>query len=80
LLEKGKTVQEIEFETQPIDTKLRDALSDCKELLSDLVASMEATPPSDGVATASFPLAKQVNNLAASVAKRLNDIQLGGLE
>lgn len=80
LLEKGKTVEEIEFETQPIDTKLRDALSDCKELLSDLVASMDATPPAEGVATASFALAKQVNNLATSVAKRLNDIQLGGLE
>lgn len=74
LLEKGKTVEEIEFETQPIDTKLRDALSDCKELLSDLVASMDATPPAEGVATASFALAKQVNNLATSVAKRLKEI------
>lgn len=80
LLEKGKSVSEIDFETQPIDVKLRDALSDCKDLLSGLVASLEATPPAEVVATASFPLAKQVSNLANSVAKRLGSIQLGDLE
>lgn len=77
LLAKGKTVKEIEYETQPLDQKLRDALSDCKELLSDLLADLAASPPSQQLAEESFPLAQQVNNLARNLAKRLNDIQTG---
>ena len=77
LLAKGKTVEEIEYETQPLDQKLRDALSDCKELLSDLLADLAASPPSQQLAEESFPLAQQVNNLARNLAKRLNDIQTG---
>lgn len=77
LLDKGKTVEEINYETLPLDQKLRDALSDCKDLLGDLLADLEASPPTQQLAEQSFPLARQVNNLAASLARRLNDIQSG---
>lgn len=77
LLEKGKSVEDIDYETQPLDRKLRDALSDCKDLLGDLVTALDATPPTVEVAELAFPLARQVNNLATSLARRLNTIQSG---
>jgi hypothetical protein len=80
LLQKGKTLDDIEYETQPLDIKLRDGLTECKDILSDLVAAMEATPPSESVAASVAQLAKQVNNLSGSVAKKLVLIQLGNLE
>jgi hypothetical protein len=80
LLIKGKTLEEIEYETQPIDIKLRDGLTDCKAILSDIVATLDAAPPSESVATAAAPLAKQVANLANSLAKKLLSLQLSELE
>lgn len=77
LLDKGKTVEEINYETLPLDQKLRDALSDCKGLLGNLLADLEASPPSQHLAEQYFPMARQVGNLAASLARRLNDIQSG---
>lgn len=77
LLEKGKSVEDIEYETLPLDRKLRDALSDCKDILGDLVSAVDAMPPAQDVAEQAFPLAHQVRNLATSLAKRLNDIQSG---
>lgn len=75
LLSKGKSLAEIEFETQPIDIKLREGLSDCKAILSDIVASLEATPPSEGLASTILPLAKQVNNLSVALARKLFSAQ-----
>jgi hypothetical protein len=77
LLERGKSVAEIDYETQPLDLKLRTALSDCKEMLSDLIAELDANPPSLAIAEQSFPLARQVSNLASSLAKRLHEMQAG---
>lgn len=80
LLQKGKSVDDIEYETQPIEIKLRDGLTDCKAILGDIVAALDATPPSESVAAAIAPLAKQVSNLSSSLAKKLYTIQIGDLE
>lgn len=80
LLKKGKTVEDIEYETQPIEEKLRDGLTDCKTILSTIVAALDATPPTESVARSVTPLAKQINNLSNSLAKKLLSIQMGDLE
>lgn len=79
LLEAGKSVAEIEFQTQPIDLKLRDGLANCQSILAELTAAVAATPPSTDVAAATFSLARKVNNLSASLARSLQAIQ-GGLD
>lgn len=77
LLNKGKSLADIEFETQPIEQKLRNALADCKAVLGDLVSAIEANPPDTSTAGDAYALARQVQNLATSVARRLGAIQAG---
>lgn len=80
LLKKGKAVDEIEFETQPLEAKLRDGLSDCKEILGDIIAALNASPPTEQIAASFVPMAKQVNNLSNSLAKTLVTVQFGEME
>lgn len=80
-LEKGKTVDEIEYETLPIETKLRAGLAECKNVLGDIIAVLSAMPsPPEQIGTTFLPLAKSVNQLSVSLVKQLNEIQLGNLE
>lgn len=79
-LKRGKSVDEIEYETQPIESKLRDGLSDCKDILGDIVAALNASPISETMAASFVPLSKQVLNLSNSLTKKLLSVQLGGLE
>lgn len=80
LLKKGRSVVEIEYETLPLEAKLRDGLSDCKDILGDLMTSLNATPPNEQLAAAFLPLAKQVNNLSSNLAKKLISVQVGEQE
>lgn len=80
LLKRGQSVEAVEFATLPIQERLQTGLTDCKSILGDLVAAIEATPLSESSAAALVPLAKQVNNLATSLAKKLLSTQLTGLE
>lgn len=77
LLEAGKNVAEIEFQTQPIEFKLRDGLNDCLEILADLVAAVEASPPDPALALAQLAVVKKVNNLSVALGRRLQTIQSG---
>lgn len=79
-LMKGKSVDDIEYETQPLQTKLRDGLTDCKDILGNIIAALSATPPNEQLATSFMPLAKQVHNLSSNLAKQLLSIQMGELE
>lgn len=76
LLKKGRTVDEIEYETLPLEAKLRDGLSDCKDILGDIIAALDATPPGEKIAAAFAPLARQVNNLSTSLTKKLITAQV----
>ncbi len=77
LLQKGKSVDEIEYQTLPIESKLRDGLSDCKEILGDLMTALNATAPSEKLAGAFLPMAKQVSTLSSNLTKKLHSIQFG---
>jgi len=81
-LKRGKAVDEIEYETLPLEERLREGLADCKSILGDLIAALNATPPNELTATATsfVPLAKQVNSLANNLGKQLIALQLGELE
>ncbi len=80
LLKRGESVESIEFSTLPIAERLRTGLADCKDILSDLVSALDATPPSDSVAESLLSLSKQVNNLSSSLLKKLVAIQFGSME
>ena len=80
LLSRGETVENIDFETLPIEKRLQSGLTDCKDILGSLVSALEATPPSSDIAENYTQLARQVNNLANSVAKKLLSIQTSELE
>lgn len=80
LLKSGRLVSEIEYQTLPLDQKLRDGLSGCKTILGDLMATLNASPPNEKVATSFTPLARQVNNLSANLVRALLDTQAGKME
>lgn len=80
LLSRGEVVENIDFQTLPIEKRLQSALIDCKEILSSLVSAMEATPPTEETANSLLKLSKEVHNLSSSVAKKLLTIQTGALE
>ena len=79
LLEKGVSVAEIKFQSQPIDLKLRDGLADCQSILQSLTTTVVESKPSMEVASNVFPLARKVNNLSLNLARTLQEIQ-GGLD
>ncbi len=80
LLEKGKSVTEIKFQSQPIDLRLRDGLIECQGILQLLTAALAESPPSQEIADSVFPLARKVNSLAADLGRRLRDIQGDGMD
>lgn len=80
LLIRGKSLDDIEYETQPIEAKLREGLTDCKVILGEIAAAIGATPPSEELAGAVLPLAIQIQKQAANIVRQLNQLQLGSLE
>lgn len=79
-LKRGKSVEDIEYEAMPLEERLREGLTDCKSLLGDLIAAMNATTLTPMMAASFVPLAKQVNSLANNLGKQLITLQLGELE
>lgn len=76
-LKRGKSIEEIEYQTQAIANRLRDGLTDCKDILSELMSAIHAEPISAQLGEEFFPLAKKVQNLSATLLKTINHAQLG---
>ncbi|WP_434027037.1 ParB N-terminal domain-containing protein [[Pseudomonas] boreopolis] len=74
LLEKGKSVDEIEQISQPTEDQLRNGLATLRETLSQLVARLEETPISAATAETFLEPAARVRNLAAGLDAKLKGI------
>ncbi|MDD5030675.1 MAG: hypothetical protein PHH58_14460, partial [Rhodoferax sp.] len=73
LLETGRHIDEIEFESQPLEDKLRQGLQLCHDKLGVLLAAMEAAPPDRSQAMQSESAALAVAHLSRSIWQKLND-------
>lgn len=73
LLEQGKTVEEIETLTLPLEETLSQGLGQARDLLKELVTRLAASDLDKMQATTFLPLANQVRRLAADLEKRLKE-------
>lgn len=71
LLAQGKPVAEIIRLTKPIDTRLREGLSEVRTLQSELLASVTADPPARAIAEGFVEPAAGNQRLAAELADKL---------
>lgn len=74
LLETGKSIDQIEFEIQPIDDKLRKGLSECQQILSTLSSAIKATSLERSQAESAKSASLAVAKLATSIFKALDEL------
>jgi hypothetical protein len=77
LLEKGRTIKEIERETKPLADRLTDGLLSVRDILLDIVSGMSETPLSKEVADKVQPLSARTRSLAIEVDRRIREVILG---
>ena len=77
LLRSGKTVEEIERATKPIEQKLRDGLTTVRSIQGEMVSSLSEEPIDGPAAEALASTAKINSRTAADIAKRLQAATLG---
>lgn len=81
LLEAGRNIDQIEFESQPLEDKLRVGLQQCSDRLVVLLAAIESGTLERGQASRTEPQALAVAHLAQSIYKKLREASLAsGLE
>ncbi len=78
LLEAGKSLKEIERQTQPIEERLRRGLADVRELQADLSAALAEEQVPQEVAIGVGRLANINRKAAVAIERRLTAIAIGG--
>ncbi len=74
LLKQGKTIEEIQVLTQPVEERLEQGLLDSRDILKDILTRLaEHDVPSD-TAKRMLPTSDKAKKLAAEVHKKLFDI------
>lgn len=77
LLDQGKTVEEIENLTRPLDERLSGGLSSIREILRDLISSVSEQGIDPKVANELVPVANGVRKLVVDLHKRIRDAAYG---
>lgn len=78
LLEQGKTLDEIETLTQPIEKRLSDGMAIVRDELRDLIGRLFEQELSDEAAEDLSPAAVRNRRLAAELEKKIKEIALDG--
>lgn len=78
LLEQGKTLSEIEIQTQPIDQRLSNGLGLVRDTLRDLIASISEKDVEQSIAVELQPISNGNRRLAADLDKKIKEIAFGG--
>ena len=77
LLEQGKTLDEIEVLTQPLEHRLSDGLGIVRETLRDLIARLSEQELDSGMAGEFVPTSTGNRRLAADLDRKLREIAFG---
>lgn len=77
LLEQGKTLEEIETLTQPIEKRLSDGLGFIRDTLRDLIARMSEKDIDEETATELLPLSSGNRKMTIDLDKRLKEAAFG---
>ena len=72
LLEAGRHIDHIEFESQPLGDKLRKGIQECRDKIGILMATVGATPPDRGDAEQNRSAALALAHLTAELYKKLD--------
>ena len=78
LLEQGKTLEEIEFLTQPIEKRLSDGMAIIRDELRDLIGRLSEQEIDGDAADDLLPAATRNRRLATELERKLKEIVLGG--
>lgn len=78
LLEQGKTIEEIEILTQPIEARLADGLSHIRETLRDLIARLSEQDLDPVTASELVPTSTGNRKMAIDLDKRIREVAFGG--
>ena len=77
LLEQGKTLEEIETLTQPIEKRLSEGMATVRDELRDLIGRLSEQDIGGDAADDLSPAATRNRRLAAELEKKLKEIALG---
>ncbi|MBU8975491.1 hypothetical protein JI752_004995 [Lysobacter sp. MMG2] len=77
MVEQGKTVEEIEAATQPINDKLRLGIEQVRAALRDMTSRMDETQIEREIAAALIGPASAVSSLSASLLRKLQEAAVG---
>ncbi len=77
LLEQGKTLDEIEILTQPLEQRLSDGLGIVRETLRDLIARLSEQDLDSGTAGELVPTSSGNRRMAVDLDKRLRETAFG---
>ena len=77
LLEQGKTVEEIENLTRPLDERLSSGLGFIRDALRELISSVSEQGVDQKVASELAPIANGVKNMAIDLHRRIKDAAYG---
>ncbi len=78
LLEQGKTLEEIETLTQPIEKRLSEGMATVRDELRDLIGRLSEQDIGGDAAEDLSPAATRNRRLAAELERKLKEIALGG--
>ena len=77
MLRSGRSVEQIENLTKPIERRLVEGLSDVRGILSNLLEGLLESPPDIEIAQSNIASATKNRNLASEIEKKLRTIVLG---
>ena len=77
LLKQGKTINEIDILTKPIEQRLEDGLTEARDILKDIYTRITEQSLPQNIAEKMLPISDKIKRLSTDLNKKLLDISNG---